>query len=122
MKRKRDEKIENRSIKTTITQELTVINESVKWVDETRFVHYFAHGPLFARFFSIDEITGGKTSLRLKIHASLIFKCRGEEKVARFALKVIEGAEKFLNLAIQLHYSYDDVKMVNTFPHVDESE
>ena len=99
MKRKRDEKIENRSFKTTTTQELTVINESVKWVEETRPVHYLAHGPLFDRFFSIDEITGWKTSLGLKFHANLSFKRIGRhgDIVARLVVEDIEGKEKFVN-------------------------
>ena len=56
MKRNRNETIENRSFETTTRQELTVINESVKWVGETRPVHFLAHGPLFDRSFSIDDL------------------------------------------------------------------
>ena len=108
MKRKRDENIENRSFKMTTMQGLTVMNGIVSWEEETRLARIDTHGSLFDRFFSFDEITAGKTPLGLKLHANLSFKCIGAETFARLEVKVIEGAEKFENIAIELGYSYDD--------------
>ena len=122
MKRKRDENIENGSFKTTTMQGLTRINEIVEWVEETCNNHILTHGPLFDRYFSIDEITAGKTSLGLKFHGNFQFlKSDGTEKVARFEVKVIEGAESCVNIGIELHYFYDDVRFAISMSSISNS-
>ena len=102
MEQNQDKKIENNSSKTTTMQGLTMIKDSVmftsrknrrngkngrkskmeiisvKWVEETQSAHYKLHGAIFDRVFSIDEITGGKTSLGFKLHANLSFIEIGE--------------------------------------------
>lgn len=122
MKRKRDEKTENRSFKTTTMQGLTVIKESVKWEEETCHAHYNTHGPIFDRFFSIDEITAGKTFFGLKFHGNFQFCKISGGNVARFEVKVIEGAENIVKASIELHYSYDDVRLAICMPSIEKNQ
>ena len=121
MKRKRDEKTENRSFKTTTMQGLTVIKESVKWEEETCLAHYNTHGPIFDRFFSIDEITAGKTFFGLKFHGKFQFCKISGENVAKFEVKFIEGAENIVKASIELHYSYDDVRLAICMPSIEKN-